>query len=647
MNGIEVYRPFLIRSGQQEGLSFVNPQMTQNVNFSAGGFQARYGDKLSSVLDITYKKPEDFGVQFEASLLGASLALESNVNEKLQILVGARYRNNSLFVNNDETKSNFNPIFTDIQSYLSYRFTEKFALEFLGSYAENTYNFTPITRKSNIGTVLNPFAIVINYEGKEEDQYKTLFGALRGIYQVSDQLLIKLTSSSYQTREQEHYDIIAAYGICDVDTDFGSDEFGEVDYLQSIGQQHDHGRNDLKAQISNIELKADYRKGQKLLEMGLKYQIEDFQDQVIEWQMIDSAGFSVRPPNISVPNEEPYTPYTAPIVPFTNVRAFNDVQTNRMSGFVQFSDRIALGSGTFWYNLGVRMQHWSVEGEGLKKADHTVVSPRAQMAWRPNVNKDLIFRLAGGYYHQPPFYRELRDSLGVVQPNVKAQESIHVIVGTDFSFLMWNRPFKITGEAYYKYLTDVNPFTIDNVRIRYRARNNAVAYATGFDFRINGEFVPGTQSWFSFGYLVTKEDIENRGYISRPTDQRLKFALLFQDYVPSLPNLKMYLNMVYNTGVPGGSPSYADPYLFQNRLKDYFRSDIGISYVFVDENNRAKYDWQEKFKELSAGIELFNMLDVQNSITNNWETNISTKQTLSVPNYLSPRVLNLKISMKF
>jgi hypothetical protein len=323
------------------------------------------------------------------------------------------------------------------------------------------------------------------------------------------------------------------------------------------------------------------------------------------------------------------------------------VTIDRISGFAQWSKKAELGDHTIWYNLGVRAQYWNVDGKGLVADNHTIISPRAQFTIKPDWEKEMFFRISGGFYSQAPFYRELRDSAGVVHPEVKAQQSIHVVIGNDYSFKMWNRPFKLTSEAYYKKLTDVNPFTIDNVRIRYEAENNAVAYATGFDVRLNGEFVPGTESWFSFGYLQTKENIDNRGYISRPTDQRFKFAILYQDYVPNIPNLKMYLNLVYNTGVPGGSPSYADPYDYQNRLKDYFRSDLGISYVFVDAQNPAKQKWQEKFKELSAGIELFNMFDVQNSITNTWVKDVSSNRSVGIPNYLSGRVLNLKIAMRF
>ncbi|MGB5244861.1 MAG: carboxypeptidase-like regulatory domain-containing protein [Lutimonas sp.] len=646
INGIEVYKPFLVRSGQQEGLSIVNPQMTQNVKFSAGGFQAKYGDKLSSVLDITYRKPEAFGLQFDASLLGFGATVEGlALNNKMQIMVGARYRNNSLFVDQNDTRSNFNPSFTDIQSFLTYRFSDKFSMEFLGTAGLNDYNFTPFTRKTNFGTVLNPVSVIVDYEGKEEDHYQTISGALKGTYAFNQTLSLELTGSTYYTREQEYYDIIAAYGIGNVNTDLGSDDFGNADFIQSIGIQQDHARNELEAKISNFQAKLNYKKSNRLLEFGLKYQNEDFKDRVIEWQMIDSAGFAVRPPNRYPGNNEPYIPYTTPIIPFQNVRAFNNVNTKRILGFTQISDQFFIQDQRFWYNIGVRAQHWVVSGKELPEVSQTVFSPRAQLAWKPSWKRDMLFRISGGLYQQPPFYREMRDSLGMVHPEVKAQKSVQIVLGNDYSFDMWNRPFKLSTEAFYKKLTDVNPFTIDNVRIRYRAKNNANAYAAGFEIRLNGEFVEGTESWFSFGYLRTEENIENRGYISRPTDQRLKFALLFQDYIPAIPNIKMYLNTVYNTGVPGGSPSYADPYDYQNRLKDYFRADLGVSYVFKDINTPSKEPWLKSFKSLSAGIEVFNMFDAQNTISNTWVTDVSSNQSFAVPNYLSPRILNVKVSM--
>ena len=648
VNGIEVYRPFLVRSGQQEGLSFVNPNLTQNVKFSAGGFQSKYGDKLSSVLDITYKKPDQFKIDLEASLLGGSATIETvTPNNKLSTIIGLRYRDNSLFVNSKDIETNFKPNFTDIQAFLSYDINDKFNLDLLGNFSLNNYNYTPVTRRTNFGTIADPLALVVNYEGKEDDQYLTLFGALKGNYSVNEDLNISLTATAYNTQEEEHYDIFAFYGIGEVDANFGSDNFGEVQFTQAIGSQLNHARNDLDALISSIQAKATLKKGDHVFEFGAKYQIEDIKDRIIEWEVIDSAGFSIRPPYLLPRNDEPYEPYTGPIVPFTSTRANNEIQINRLSGYAQWSKTSYLNDHELWYNIGIRAQQWSVNGDEFSSKSHTVFSPRVQFAIKPKWEKDMLFRVSGGYYYQPPFYRELRDSLGIVHPEVKAQRSIHFVMGNDYSFTLWDRPFKLVTEAYYKYLTDVNPFTIDNVQIRYRAKNNAKAYATGFDARLNGEFVPGTESYFSFGYLLTKENIDNRGYISRPTDQRLKFAILFQDYVPKNPNLKMYLNLVYNTGVPGGSPSYADPYVFQNRLRDYFRSDIGISYVLVDQKKQANSNWLQKFKEFSVGIELFNMFDVQNSITNTWVRDISSNNSVAIPNFLSGRILNFKMNMSF
>ncbi|HLT52299.1 MAG TPA: TonB-dependent receptor, partial [Flavobacteriaceae bacterium] len=317
--------------------------------------------------------------------------------------------------------------------------------------------------------------------------------------------------------------------------------------------------------------------------------------------------------------------------------------------YLQWSKRSKLGNSDVWYNAGVRVHNWKVDGEGIDASNQTVFSPRVQFAIKPDWEKDMLFRISGGLYYQPPFYRELRDSAGVVQPNVKAQKSFHIVAGNDFSFKMWDRPFKLTTELYYKKLSDVNPYTVENVRIRYRARNNAEAYAYGLDMRLNGEFVPGTESWFSFGYLKTEENIDDRGYIARPTDQRLKFAALFQDYVPKMPDMKMYLNLVYNTGLPGGSPSYADPYVYQNRLPDYKRADLGLQYVLVDVDANKTFDsgWKKPFKYLSIGVEIFNIFDVQNSITNTWVRDVYTKRQYAIPNYLVPRVFNVRTTMRF
>ena len=323
------------------------------------------------------------------------------------------------------------------------------------------------------------------------------------------------------------------------------------------------------------------------------------------------------------------------------------MKIQRIQAFAQYSKRTTWGENEIFYNAGIRTHNWTVSGEAIESNTQTVFSPRAQFAIKPNWDKDMLFRIAGGLYYQPPFYRELRDSSGVVQPDVKAQKSFHIVVGNEYSFEMWDRPFKLVTEAYYKGMTDVNPYTLENVRIRYRAKNNAEAYAYGLDMRLNGEFVPGTESWFSFGYLKTEENIDNRGYIARPTDQRLKFGALFQDYVPNMPDLKMYLNLVYNTGVPGGSPSYADPYDFQIRLRDYRRADLGISYEIVNPERRYRSNWKKAFKEFSIGFEIYNMFYNQNTITNTWVRDVYSKRQFAIPNFLTPRVFNLRLSARF
>lgn len=653
VNGIEVYRPFLVRSGQQEGLSFVNIDLTKNVLFSSGGFQSKYGDKLSSVLDITYRKPKDFNVSIEASLLGASLTIEDRMfNNKLSAIIGARYRDNSLIVNSKDIETNFKPSFVDVQSYLSYKVSDKLNIDYLGNFALNTYDYQPISRVTNFGTVADPRALVVNYNGKERDRYLTVFSALSADYKASENLKLKFTTSVYNTQEEEHFDIEAFYAIGEVNADFGNDNFGEVEFAQSIGAQLDHARNDLDALIYNVSFKGDYKinndKYKDLFEFGAKYQHEDIQDRIREYEVLDSAGFSIRPPDL-IGNTEPYTSFTGPIVPFTNVRATNDVKIDRLTAFAQWNRETYISEDTkVWFNLGARVHNWKVDdGIGNTKSQ-VVVSPRMSIAIKPESwEKDIMFRFATGFYYQPPFYKELRGVDGVVNVDVKAQKSVHFVLGTDYNFKMWNRQFKLVSEIYYKDITDVNPFTIDNVQIRYAANNNAKAYAAGMDLRISGEFVPGTESYFTFGFLQTEENIDDRGYIFRPTDQRLKFGVLFQDYLPTNENFKMFLNMIYNTGVPGGSPTGADPYDFQSRLKDYFRADLGFSYILVGKNKPATRNWQKRFKELSLGMELYNMFDVQNSITNTWVRDVSSRRSFGIPNFLSGRILNFKVSMKF
>lgn len=648
VNGIEVYRPFLVRSGQQEGLSFINSDLVQNVDFSAGGFQAKYGDKLSSVLDITYKRPREFEVAADLSLLGGSVAVgTASKDSKFTSITGLRYRDNSLLVNAKETETNFNPVFVDAQTYLTYRISDKLELSFLGNASLNRYNYQPQTRQTNFGTLDNPLALLVFYQGQERDSYQTLFGALQADFQLNEHVNLGLVASTYHTTEEEHFDILAQYRLGEVNSNIGDEDLGEVEFSEGIGGQLNHGRNDLDALITTIEHKGTANIEDNEIKWSVKYTNEDIRDRLIEWEVIDSAGFSINPPASGGFNQEPYEPDTFPITAFQNIQARNNTQINRIQAYLQWSKRSTLGDADVWYNAGVRAHNWQVKDGNVTGDNQIVISPRAQFAIKPNWEKDMLFRVSGGLYYQPPFYRELRDATGTVQPNVKAQKSIHLVLGNDYSFKMWNRPFKLTTEAYYKNLSDVNPYTVENVRIRYQADNNATAYAYGLDMRLNGQFVPGTESWFSFGYLKTEENIDNRGNIARPTDQRLKFAALFQDYVPNLPNFKMYLNLVYNTGLPGGSPSYADKYQYQSRLPDYKRADIGFQFVVVDAKKQFQSGWKKPFKELSFGFEIFNVFDVQNSITNTWVRDVYSKRQYAIPNYLTPRVFNVRTTMKF
>jgi hypothetical protein len=647
VNGIEIYRPFLIRSGQQEGLSFINANLVKNINFSAGGFQAKYGDKLSSVLDITYRDAKERATSIDASILGGSITLEGQfLDKKLSAITGIRYRDNSLFVNSKQVETNFKPQFTDVQSFLSYKATEAFTLNFLGNFSLNNYNYTPISRRTRFGTVNAPLELTVFYEGQEKNNYLTLFGALSANYKLNDAIDLIATASSYNTQEEEYFDIAAAYNLGEVDANVGSEDFGEVEFSEGIGSQLNHARNDLDALISNFQLKGIYKKDALEISAGLKYQHEDIKDRIREWEIIDSLGFSVRPP-LTAGNNQPYVSFEGPILPYQNIREDNNVQINRVSGFVQWNEKRSWKDHEIWYSFGVRAQNWNVSGNGVRSKNQVIISPRAQFAIKPDWSQDMLFRVSSGWYSQPPSYRELKDYNGQLNVDVKAQQSIHLVAGMDYSFQMWERPFKLTTELYYKDLNNINAYSIDNVRIRYRADNQTIGYATGVDVRLNGEFIAGSESWVSLGYLKTMENINNQGYIARPSDQRLKFGILFQDYVPNLPDLKAYLNLVFNTGVPGGSPSYSNPYNFQNRLRDYKRADLGVSYVFTSAKKQFTTGFRSHFKTLTAGLELFNMFDIQNAITNTWVRDVYSKAQFGVPNFMTGRVLNFKIGMQF
>ncbi|HEU4495958.1 MAG TPA: TonB-dependent receptor, partial [Flavobacterium sp.] len=442
VNEIEVYRPFLIRSGQQEGLSFTNSAMVQNVDFSAGGFQAKYGDKLSSVLDISYRRPRNFGAALEASFLGGSLMLQNaSKNQKWAAIAGIRYRDNSLFVNSQETETNFKPTFADIQTYMTYNPNTRWEIGFLGNISQNRYNYEPLSRRTNFGTIDEPKALLVEYQGQEKDRYETYFGALKTTFEANENFTLKLIASAYRTLEQEYFDIQSDYKFGEIDTNIGSTTLGDVVYSREVGSQLNHARNDLDALIVNAEVKGFHKIEDNRIEWGFKYTREDIRDRIVEWEVIDSAGFSINPPIISLPvRDQPYNPYIGPLVPFQNVRALNKAAIDRFSGYVQWSRKSMIGNHDVWYNLGARAHSWQVSGDAIDGKNQTVFSPRAQFSIKPDWEKDMVFRLSGGFYHQPPFYRELRGADGKVNPDVKAQQSVHVVLSNDFSFKMMDRP---------------------------------------------------------------------------------------------------------------------------------------------------------------------------------------------------------------
>lgn len=642
VNGIEVYRPTLIRAGQQEGLSFLNPDLIQNVVFKAGGFEANYGDKLSSVLDITYKTPTDTQTSIEASLLGGSISYGTSKNN-WSAIAGARYRDNQLLVNQKETSAQYQPSFADLQTFITYQKKESWKFQFLGSISRNDYNYAPQTRQTNFGTLTEPRVLLVFYNGEEQDVYQTYLGALKTTFQPNNKTQYTLTASLYHTKEQEYFDILAQYLLGAPSTDIGSEDLGEISFAEGVGSQHTHGRNDFDALISSVDISGKHQGEKQELRWGIQLKSEDIRDRIVEWEKVDSAGFSIRPPALMAKNNQPYEPFEGPLVLFNNIRATQQSTLNRISGYLQWNNRFMMNNSVAWLSAGVRLHHWELTN--FNNSGSTFISPRVQLSLQPVKNPNVVSRFSLGSYTQAPFYRELRDRNGNINPDVKPQQSLHIVSSQDRKFLLWNRPFVFQAAAYYKYLWNVNPYTLENVRIRYLANNNTKAWVYGLDMQLNGEFVPGTESWISLGVLKSEENQNNRGKIARPTDQRLKFAMLFQDYVPRMPFLKMNLNLVYNTGLPGGSPSYADPYNYQNRLRDYKRADIGFLYVIKDDN-RFKNTFRA-FDELQIGVEIINVFDVQNAITNTWVRDVYTQRQFGVPNYMTPRVFNVKLNARF
>ena len=481
------------------------------------------------------------------------------------------------------------------------------------------------------------------YDGQEQDVYQTYLGALKTTFQPNRKTQYTLTASLYHTKEQEYFDILAQYLLGMPNVEIGSEDLGDVSFAEGFGSQHTHGRNDFDALISSLDISGKHQGERHEFRWGIQLKSEDIRDRVVEWENVDASGFSIRPPTYTTINNQPYQPFEGPLVLFNTIRATQQSTLNRISGFLQWNNRFLMGSSVAWLSAGVRLHSWELTN--FNTSGSTFFSPRVQLSLQPIQNPNVVTRLSLGSYAQAPFYKELRDRNGTINPDVKPQQSFHLVSSHDRKFSLWNRPFVFQAAAYYKYLWDVNPYTLENVRIRYLANNNSKAWVYGIDMRLNGEFVPGTESWISLGLLKAEENQNNIGRIARPTDQRLKFAMLFQDYVPRLPFLKMNLNLVYNTGLPGGSPSYADPYDYLNRLRDYKRADIGFLYVIKDDTRFGTTF--RGFEELQVGVEIINVFDVQNAITNTWVRDVYTQRQFGVPNFMTPRVFNVKISAQF
>lgn len=661
VNGIEIYRPFLISNGQQEGLSFVNSSMVENVDFSAGGFEARYGDKMASVLDITYRQPKEFALSTEASLLGGGITYEDLLfNKRLSVIVGGRYRTNQLLLGSLDTEGDFKPAYTDIQAYLTYYLTDEWEVNFLGNYSRNLYKVIPQSRTTDFGTFQEALRLNVYFDGREDYDFTTRFGALSAVNRPSKKLELKYTTSVFQTTEQEYFDVIGAYSLGELNNNLGSDDFGEISYIRGVGGFQDYARNNLDAIVANIAHDGFYDQGTVSWRWGVKFQVEDIIDRYKEWEMIDSAGYNIPHSHtfsydsliatvIDTATGQPLggnTYYSLDSVR-RNIELFESydsrasVQSMRVMAYVERSQLIEKWGHDFFLNIGLRSNYWTFNSQN-------VISPRASFSWKPNWEKDMVFRLATGLYYQPPFYREMRNLDGGLNEDIRAQRSIHLVLGNDYQLKLWNRPFKMVTEVYYKNYDNLIPYNMDNVRLRYTAENNSRGYAAGIDYRLNGEFVQGVESWASVSLMTIQEDIEGDGvgYLPRPTDQRFNFKVFFQDYLPRDPSFRVSGTITFGTGLPFGPPqATAEERTY--RLPPYRRVDLGFTKDLILEGRQYESGFWNAFKSLYVSLEVFNLFGTRNTISYLWVKDISTAREYAVPNYLTGRLLNLKLVAKF
>lgn len=612
INGIEVYRPLLISSGQQEGLSVINPDMVEKIGFSTGGFEAKYGDKMSSALDITYRRVKGFEASATASLLGAS-GYVGYGNSRFSMSHGLRYKTNRYLLSSLETTGEYNPNFLDYQTNISYNPNKRWTIDFIGNISENHYNFTPEDRETSFGTLADAKSFKVYFDGHEKDIFRTLFGAIGITRHFGDRTRIKLLTSAFYTKESERYDIMGQYWLDDSQS---SENLG-------VGTYMEHARDYLTSDVVSIKLTGNHRTNHHDIEAGLTYKIEHIKEQSGEYEMRDSSGYSI--PHSADRLDMIYT-----------LRAKNDIKSHRIEAYIQDTYRFSKGDTYFTFNYGIRLANWSFNRE-------TIVSPRASLAIVPAFNQDITFRLATGLYYQAPFYKEMRDTTtqngvttAILNEKIKSQRSIQLIGAVDYRFKMLNRPFKFSAEAYYKALSNLIPYNVQNLKITYYGENLSKGYTTGIDLKLYGEFVPGTDSWLTFSLMSTRQKI-GETWVPMPTDQRWAINLHFTDYFPGTERWKMTLRLAFADGLPFGAP-HRGLEQQQFRAPAYKRADIGMSYRAIKDGRGIKNLW--------LGIDCLNLFGISNVGSYYWVTDVSNHQW-AVPNYLTGRQINGKVTVDF
>lgn len=622
VNGIEIYRPLLTRSGQQEGLSFINPDMVSAISFSTGGFEAKYGDKMSSVLDITYRKPREFESIVSGSLLGANAYIGWG-NNKVSISNSVRYKSNNYLLGTLDTKGEYKPNFIDYQAYLDWRITDKLNFSVIGNISRNEYNFTPTDRTTSFGTLEDVKEFKVYFGGWETDLFRTMFGAASLNFTPNEYHQFTLQASAFQTKEEETYDILGEYWLNDINTDRSL----------GVGGYHEHARNYLDANVYTIALTGKHYLKSNDLRWGIEWKIDHFSDNQREWELRDSAGYNI-------PSE------TNILKPIYSLKSSTSLTSNHLSAYIQDTYKFSSSIGVFSINAGARLSYWNWNNE-------VIFSPRASIGLIPKFSRDLTFRFSSGIYYQTPFYKEMRDTVTIngvtevtLNKNIKSQRSIHFVLGCDYHFKIFRRNFKLTAEAYYKKLDNLIPYTLDNVRIVYYGENCAKGYATGLDLKLFGEFVPGSDSWITFSLMDTKERINNGDWIPRPTNQLFNLSLYFTDFFPGTDRWKMNLQGVYADGLPF-SPPHTDREKQMFKAPAYMRVDIGMSYRLLNnEDYTYRTGIRQYFKNIWLGLDAFNILGIDNVNSYYWVKDISNNN-FAVPNYLTGRLINVRAIIEF